>query len=77
MELIPKRMSSRQKLMVFLIAVVIFPANNITVFIIIETFIKGYMLIASTDAVVTLTLFTFSSPSLYFRSDSQSIEKHD
>ena len=69
MELIPKRMSSRHRLIVFLIAAVIFLANNITAFLIVEGLIEGYMLIASTDAIVTSSLFISSSSSLFFRSE--------
>ena len=53
--------------MVFLVATVSFIAQNITAFLIVESFIEGYMLIASTDAIVTLSLFTSSSSDLSFR----------
>ena len=52
MELIPKRMSSRHKLMVFLVAAVIFIAKNLTTFFIVDISIEGCMLLASTDAIV-------------------------
>ena len=73
MELIPKRMSSRHRLMVFLVAAVSFLAKNLTSFLIVGSFIDGYMLIASTDAIVTLSLFIFISSSLSFRSDAWTI----
>ena len=69
MELIPKRMSSRHRLIVFLIAAVIFLAKNITAFLIVEGLIEGYMLIASTDTIVHLSIFTSSSSGIYFKSD--------
>ena len=59
MDLIPKRMSSRHRLMVFLVAAVSFIADNLTAFLIVEILIKGYMLIASTDAIVTSSIFTY------------------
>ena len=68
MELITNRMSSRHRLMVFLVAEASFIANNLTAFLIVESLIDGYMLIASTDDIVTLSLFTYSSSSLYFSS---------
>ena len=43
----------------FLFAAVSFIANNLTDFLIVEIFIEGYMLIASTDAIVTSSLFTY------------------
>ena len=73
MELIPKRISSRHRLTFFLVVAVSFIAKNLTEFLIVESFIEGYMLIASTDAIVTLSLFTSSSPSLSFRSDAWTI----
>ena len=53
--------------MVFLVAAVVFLANNITAFLIVEIFIEGYMLIASTDYIVNLSLFNSSSSSFPFR----------
>ena len=67
MELIPKRMISRHILVVFLVAVVIFIVKNITAFLIVESLIEGYMLIASTDTIVSSYFFTSNSASLYFR----------
>ena len=63
--------------MVFLVAVVIFLANNLTVFLIVESLIDGYMLIASTDAIVNSSLFTFSSSSIYFRLDAWTMETRE
>ena len=63
--------------MVFLVAVVSFLANNLTASMIIETLINGYMLIASTDTIVTSFLFIFSSLSLYFRSDDWRMETRE
>ena len=59
MEVILNRMSSRHRLMVFLVAAVSFLADNITDFLIFEILIEGYMLIASTDAIVTSSIFTY------------------
>ena len=67
MELIPKQISSRHRLMVLLVVAVSFIAKNLTDFLIVESFIEGYMLIASTDAIVTSSLFTSSSSCLSFR----------
>ena len=60
-EPIPKFMSYRHKLMVFLVAMVSSLENNLTAFLIVESCIQGLMLITSTDAIVTLSLFTYSS----------------
>ena len=67
MQLIPNWMSSRQRLIDFLVSAVIFLAKYLTAFLIVEIFMDGYMLIASTDVVFNLSLFTFNSSSLYFR----------
>ena len=61
-DLIPKRMSSRHRLMVFLVAALSFITKNFTAFLIVEIFIEGYMLIASTDTIVTSSLFTYWIP---------------
>ena len=53
MELTPNRMNSRKILMVFLVATVSFLKNNLTDFLIVDCLIEGYVLIASTDAIVT------------------------
>ena len=53
MELTPNRMNSRKILMVFLVATVSFLKNNLTDFLIVDGLIEGYVLIASTDAIVT------------------------
>ena len=70
MELIPKRMSSRHKLIVFLVAAVSFLAKNLNTFLTVESFIKGCMLIAPNNNIVTLSIFNSSSSSLSFRSDA-------
>ena len=70
MELIPKRMSSKHILVVFLVAVVSFLVKNLTAFLIVEILIEGYMLIASTETIVSSYLFTSISSSLSFRLDS-------
>ena len=73
-EIIPKRMISRHRLVVFLIAVVSFFAKYLTAFLIFESFIDGYMLITSTEDIVTLSLFIFSSSNLSFRLDAWTME---
>ena len=67
-ELIPKRMSTRHRLMVFLVSVVSFLAMNLTESLVVESLLYGFMLIASTGTIVTSYLFIFSSSYLYFRS---------
>ena len=63
--------------MVLLVASVSFLANNINSFLIVGIFIDGYMLIASTDAIVTSSIFIFSSSSLYFRSHAWTMETRE
>ena len=63
--------------MVFLVAVVIFLAKNLTEFLIVDSLIDGYTLIASTDAIVTLSIFTLISSSISFRSDAWTMETRD
>ena len=59
--------------MILLVAAVSFLAKNLTEFLIFESLIEGYMLIESTDAIVTSSLFTSSSSSLSLRSDDWTI----
>ena len=61
--------------MVFLVAALSFIAKNLTEFLIVESFIEGYMVIASTDAISTLYLFTLSSSSISLMLDAWTIEK--
>ena len=63
--------------MVLLVAAVSFLAKNPTAFLIIESFIGGYMLIESTDTIVTLSLFTSIYSSIYFRSDTLTMETRE
>ena len=60
--------------MVFFISTVSFLTNNLTDFLIVQSLINGYMLIASTYAIVSSSLFIFSSLSLSFRSDAWMME---
>ena len=60
-----------------LVSAVSFLAKHLTDFLIVGGFIEGYMLIASTDAIVTLCLFTFSSSSLSLRLYDRTMEKRD
>ena len=77
MELIPKWINSKQSLMVFLVSLVIFLASYLTAFLIVASLIDGYMMIAPTDAMVTSSLFTPNSPSLYFMSEAWTMESHE
>ena len=77
MEFIPKQMSSRHRLIVFLVAVVNFLEKNLTAFLIVESLIEGYMLKALTEAFVILSLFNYSSSSFPFRSDAWTMEKRE
>ena len=77
MELIPKKIRSIHRLMVFLISAVIFLEKNLTGIFIVDICIEGYMLIASTDTNVTSSFFNFGSSSLSFRSNVWAIETHE
>ena len=52
--------------MVFLVSLVSFLAKYLTAFLIVASLIYGYMLIASTDLIVTSSLFNSNSYSLSF-----------
>ena len=56
------------RLMFFLVAAASFLAKNLAAFLIVESLLEGYMFIASTDAILTLFLFTSSYSSFSFRS---------
>ena len=75
-DLIPKQMRSRQRLIVFLVAVVSFLEKNITAFLIVDRLMDGYMVKESTDDIVTLYLFILNFSSLSFRSDSWKMVTH-
>ena len=75
-ELITKPMNSRHRLMVFLVAAVIFLENNLTAFLIFESLINRYMFTAYINAIVTFSLLTPISPGFYFRSDAGTIVKY-
>ena len=62
-------MSSKNRLILFLVEVLITFENNITAFFIVASLIKGYMFILSINAVATSSLFIPISSSLSFRSD--------
>ena len=61
----------------FLVSLVILIANYLTAFLIVAILIDVYMLIASTDAVVTSSLFSSNSSSLYFRSEAWTMESRE
>ena len=63
--------------MVFLVSEGSFLAKNITAFFIVDISIEGYMLIASTDAIVTFSLFSYNSSSISFRSDAWRVESRE
>ena len=56
--------------MVFLVVAVSFLAKNLTAFWIVDSFIDRHMLLASTDAIVIMSLFIFSYSSPSFRLDA-------
>ena len=51
-----------------------FFAKYLTAFLIFASLIDGYMLIASTDAIVTSSVFTPNSLSISFRSEAWTME---
>ena len=55
--------------MVLLVAAVIFHEKNITTFLIFASFIEGYIPTASTEYIVTLSLFIYYYSSLSLSSD--------
>ena len=69
-ELIPNWMRSKQRLSVFLVSHV----SYITAFLIVASLIEGCILIASTEAIVTSSFFNPISSSVYFRSESWTME---
>ena len=60
--------------MVFLVSVVSFLAENFTAFLIVASLMDGYILITSTDAIVTYFFITLNSSSIYFRSGAWMME---
>ena len=63
-------MISKQRLIVFLTSLVSFLAKNLAAFFIVASLIDGYILIVSTDAIVTSYFFNPISSSVSFRSES-------
>ena len=63
--------------MVFLVAMVSVLAKNLTAFLIFASLIEGYMLIESTDTIVTSSLTNFLSSTLSFRSEAWTMEKRE
>ena len=53
--------------MVFLVSEVSFLEKYLTAFLIVVSLLDGYILIASTDAIVTSSFFTFNSLNHSFR----------
>ena len=76
-ELIPNCMRSNHRLIVFLVAAVIPLEKNITAFLIVASFIEGYILTSSTDAIVALYLFISNYSILSFRSDAWKMMTHE
>ena len=60
--------------MVFLVAVVSVLENNITAFLIVASLIEGYMLMASTYAIVTSSLTNVFSTNTSFKSEAWTME---
>ena len=67
-------MRSKKRLIVFLVSLVSFLVEYLTPFLIVASFIDGYMLIASTDAILTSSLFKPRYSSLSFRSEDWTVE---
>ena len=63
--------------MVLLVAVVSFLAKNLTAFLIVDSLIEGYILIASTESIVISYLFNTSSSSLSFKSVDWTMETRE
>ena len=63
--------------MVFLVSLVSFLAKYLTAFLIVASLIDGYMLIASVDAIVTSSLSTPNSSSLYFNLEAWTMESRE
>ena len=63
--------------MVFLVSAVSFLAKYLVAFPIVVSLMDGYMLIASTDVIVTSSLFTFNSSSISFRSEEWMMETRE
>ena len=74
MDIIPKWIRSKQSLIVFLVYMVIILAKYLTAFLIVANFNDRYMLIASTDDIVTSSLFNPISLSVSFRSEAWTME---
>ena len=64
MDIITKRMRSNHRSIILLVAAVSFHEKKLTAFLIVASFVDGYMLIASTDYIVTLYLFISNSSSI-------------
>ena len=77
MDIILKCMSSKKRLIVFLVSLLSFLAKNLTAFLIVASFIDGYMLIASTDAIVNSSIYNPSSSSRSFQSEAWTMEYHE
>ena len=63
-------MSSKNRLIIFLVDAVITLDKNINAFLIVVSFIEGYMLTASTDTIVTLSIFIYNYFCLSFWLDA-------
>ena len=73
-DLTPNWMRSKQRLIFFLVSLVSFLVKNLTAFFIVASLIDGYILIASTDAIVTSYFFNPISSSVSFRSEAWKME---
>ena len=73
----PKIDKLQEKVVVFLVSVVIFMEKNITYFLIVASFIEGYILKASTNYITTPSLFISNSSILSFMLDAWSMEMHE
>ena len=73
-ELIPNLMRSKQRLIVFLVSLVSVLEKYLTAFLIVASLIEGYILITSTDAIVTPSFFNPISSSVSFRPGAWTME---
>ena len=64
-------------MVLLLVAAVSFIAKNLTSFLTVASFTEGYILIASTDDIVTLSLFISNYSIISFRFDAWRMDMHE
>ena len=72
--LIQNWMISKQRLIVSLVSLVSILSKYLTAFLIVASLIKGYILIASTEAIVTYSFFNPIYSSVSLRSEAWTLE---